>query len=61
MVMDGIDTNQTKLIVRTNDYNVPKDHISRFVVEFIEESIEKMNIKLEEKKDGRPYLTFVQC
>ena len=45
--------NQTKLIVRTNDYNVPKDHISRFVVEFIEESIKKMDIKIEEKKDGR--------
>lgn len=53
MVMGNINNNQTKLIVRTNDYNVPKDHISRFVVEFIEESIKKMDIKIEEKKDGR--------
>ena len=50
MVMDNMNKNQTKLIVRTNDYNVPKDHISRFVVEFIEESIKKMDIKIEEKK-----------
>ena len=53
MVMVNMNKNQTKLIVRTNDYNVPKDHISRFVVEFIEESIKKMDIKIEEKKDGR--------
>ena len=53
MVMGNMNKNQTKLIVRTNDYNVPKDHISRFVVEFIEESIKKMDIKIEEKKDGR--------
>ena len=53
MVMGNMNKNQTKLIVRTNDYNVPKDHISRFVVEFIEESIKKMDIKIEEKKDDR--------
>lgn len=53
MVMNGMDKNQTKLIVRTNDYNVPKDHIARFVVEFIEESMKKMDIPIKEKKDGR--------
>lgn len=38
MVMNDVDKNQAKLIIRTNDYNVPKDHIARFVVEFIEDS-----------------------
>ena len=37
MVMKKIDKNQAELGIKTYDYNVPKDHISRFVVEFIEE------------------------
>ena len=53
MVVDGMDKNQTKLIVRTNDYNVPKDYISRFVVDFIEESYEKLDIKIDSEKEGR--------
>ena len=48
-----MDKNQTKLIVRTNDYNVPKDYISRFVVDFIEESYEKLDIKIDSEKEGR--------
>lgn len=30
MVKKNIDENQTKLIVRRNDYNVPHDHFARF-------------------------------
>ena len=42
MVMKKIDKNQAKLGIKTYDYNVPKDHISRFVVKFIE-SFEENN------------------
>ena len=48
-----MEKNQTKLIVRTNDYNVPRDHIARFLVDFMEESFKKLDIEVEEKKDGR--------
>ena len=37
MVQRKIDKNQSKLGIVTLDSNIPKDHISRFVVEFIEE------------------------
>lgn len=53
MVRKSIEKNQTKLIVKTNDFNVPRDHISRFVVEFIEESYEKLSIAVDVKKRGR--------
>ena len=36
----------------TYDYNVPKNHISRFVVDFIEKYYPILGIK-ERKKDGR--------
>ena len=44
MVRNSMEKNQTKLIVRTNDYNVPRDHIARFLVDFMEESFKKLDI-----------------
>ena len=51
MVMKDIDKNQSKLEIRTHDFNVPKDHISCFVVEFIEECYPKLDIEVNEKKE----------
>lgn len=45
--------NQSKLGIKTLDFNVPKDHISRFVVEFIEEAFPLLEIKEPNKKKGR--------
>ena len=50
MVMKKIDKNQAELGIKTYDYNVPKDHISRFVVEFIEEVYQNLGIKENKKK-----------
>ena len=52
--MKKIDKNQAELGIRTYDYNVPKDHISRFVVDFIEEVYPILEIKENKKKRGRP-------
>jgi len=54
MAMKKIDKNQAELGIRTYDYNVPKDHISRFVVDFIEEVYPILEIKENKKKRGRP-------
>ena len=40
----------------TLDSNIPKDHISRFVVDFIEEVYLMLNIKEPKKKKGRDSL-----
>ena len=53
MAMKKIDKNQAELGIKTYDYNVPKDHISRFVVEFIEEVYPILGIKENKKKRGR--------
>ena len=37
MVKRKLNKNQTKLGIKTLDWNVPANHISRFVVEFVEE------------------------
>ena len=37
MVKRKFDKNQSKLGINTLDLNVPEDHISRFVVDFIED------------------------
>ena len=52
--MTKIDKNQAELGIRTYDYNVPEDHISRFVVDFIEEVYPILEIKENKKKRGRP-------
>ena len=50
MVKRKNDINQSKLGILTLDSNIPKDHISRFVVDFIEEVYLMLNIK-EPKKE----------
>ena len=44
---------QSKLSIKTLDCNVPRDHISRFVVDFIEEDYPILNINEAKKKKGR--------
>ena len=53
MVQRKIDKNQSKLGIVTLDSNIPKDHISRFVVDFIDEVYPMLNIKEPKKKKGR--------
>lgn len=50
----NMDKNQTQIVIKTHDNNVPKDHIARFVVEFVEENYPSLGIKEEIKKTGRP-------
>lgn len=54
MVSVIADNVQTKLGIQTLDYNIPRDHISRFVVDFVEENYESLGIDEEIKKRGRP-------
>ena len=57
MVMKKINKSQAELGIRTHDFNVPENHISRFVVEFIEECFPILGIKEKKKnkkKGGRP-------
>lgn len=56
MVKRKIDKNQSKLGIITLDSNIPQDHISRFVVDFIEEIYPILNIKESKKKKGRESL-----
>lgn len=41
------------------DHNVPKDHISRFVVDFIENSFHKLEINEKKKKKGKKSFPLV--
>ena len=50
---------QSKLGIRTLDYDVPGNHISRFVVDFIEEVFPILSIKEPKKKKGRDSLPIV--
>lgn len=57
MVKRKINKNQTKLGIKTLDFNIPKDHISRFVVEFVEEAFPLLEIpksKKKKRKDSLP-------
>ena len=47
------DLNQAKLGIKTLDYNIPSDHISRFVVEFIDDVFPQLEFDREEKNTGR--------
>ena len=53
MVKRKFDKNQAKLGIKTLDWNVPANHISRFVVEFVEEVFPLLNIK--EPKEETPF------
>ena len=52
MVQRKIDENQTKLGIVTLGSNIPKDHISRFVVGFIKEVYPMLNIEEPKNKKG---------
>ena len=54
MVSKKVNKNRAELGIRTHDFNVPRDYISRFVVEFIEECYPILGIKENKKKGGRP-------
>ncbi len=54
MVSKKVIKNQAELGIRTYDFNVPENHISRFVVDFIEEFYPILGIKENKKKGGRP-------
>ena len=56
MVKRKFDKNQSKLGIKTLDWNVPKDHISRFVVDFIEDVFPLLEIDEPKKKKGRDSL-----
>jgi hypothetical protein len=50
MVKRKFDKNQSKLAIKTLDWNIPKDHISRFVVDFIEDVFPHLEINEPKKK-----------
>jgi len=52
MVIKKINKSQAELDIRTHDFNVLENHISRFVVEFIEECFPILGIK-EKKKNKK--------
>ena len=56
IVKRKINKNYSKLGIVTLDSNIPKEHISRFVVDFIEEVYPMLNIKESKKKKGRESL-----
>ena len=56
MVKKKLNTNKTKLCIKTLDWNVPANHISRFVMEFVEEVFPLLNIKEPKKKKGKDSL-----
>ena len=56
MVKRKFDKNQSKLGIKTLDWNVPEDHISRFVVDFIEDVFPLLEIDEPKKKKGRDSL-----
>ena len=53
MVKKSFDVNQSKLGIVTLDSNIPSDHISRFVVDFIEDVYVDLGIVEDDKKTGR--------
>ena len=53
MVKRKLNKNQTKLSIKTLDWNVPANYIPHFVVEFVEEVFPLLNIKEPKKKKGR--------
>ena len=57
MAMKKINKNQAELCIKTYDYNVPTNHISRFVVEFIEEVYPILGIKENKKKKRKTFLS----
>ena len=56
MVKRKFDRNPVKLCIKILDWNVQENHISRFVVEFVEEVFPLLNIKEPKKKKERDTL-----
>lgn len=56
MVKRKFNKNQTKLGIKTLDCNVPRDHISRFVVEFVDEVFSMLEIPKSNKKKRKDSL-----
>ena len=56
MVKGMFDRNQSKFGIKTLGWNVLENHISCFVVEFVEEVFPLLNIKEPQKKKGRGHL-----
>ncbi|WP_455646130.1 hypothetical protein [Methanosphaera sp.] len=52
MVKMNIDLNQTTLDVVKLEYNIPRDHIARFVTKFLDENYSSSNILVDDKKTG---------
>lgn len=50
----SINNAQAKLHFESHDFNVPLDHKARIFVEYFEECYEKLGIKVETNKSGRP-------
>ena len=59
MVKRKFDKNQSKLGIKTLDWNIPKDHISRFVVDFIEDVFPLLEIDEPKKKMTALYLLIL--
>ena len=56
MVTNNDSTVQTELVFAKKDYLIPRDHKSRFFVDFMEESMDKLGITDVENETGRtPY------
>ena len=55
--MKKINKNQTELGIRTYDFNVPEEHFSRFVVDFIEECYPILGIKENKKAKKKRWQT----
>ena len=53
MVKRKLNKNQTKFCIKTFDWNVLTNYISRFVVEFFEDVFPLLDIKESKKKKGR--------
>jgi len=61
MVKRKFDRNQAKLGIHTLDWNVPENHISRFVVEFVEEVFPLLNIKEPKKRKEEALYLLIPC
>ena len=61
MVKRKFDKNQSKLGIKTLDWNVPEDHISRFVVDFIEDVFPRLGTDEPNKKKGVTLYLLILC
>ena len=55
MVRRNINNKQAKLGIEVYGENIPKDHISRFIVDFVEENYKILNIEEKEKPGRNPF------